>query len=196
MDPKLIWAAVAIVALIIVVAAWAVSQRLRRDRLKKRFGPEYERVVARTRSPRKAEAMLQARARRVAGLHIRPLAPGDAERFAGQWRELQRRFVDTPDAAVSQADALVSDVLRARGYPVGDFEQRTEDISVDHPHAVSHYRSARDLARRHARGEANTEDLRQALVHYRALFDELLDLKSSEPTEAVHEVREFARGHR
>lgn len=196
MDPKLLWVVVAVVAIVVVMVAWAASSRIRRERLKTRFGPEYDRALARTRSPRKAEDMLLSRERRVAGLHIRPLTPADAEGFAEEWRQLQKRFVDEPDAVVSQADALVSDVLRARGYPVGDFEQRVDDISVDHPEAVSHYRLARDLARNRARGEGSTEDLRQALVHYRALFDELLDLKSHEPEHATHDVREFARGHR
>ena len=196
MDPKLLWVVVAVVAIVVVMVAWAASSRIRRERLKTRFGPEYDRALARTRSPRKAEAMLLSRERRVAGLHIRPLTPADAEGFAEEWRQLQKRFVDEPDAVVSQADALVSEVLRARGYPVGDFEQRVDDISVDHPDAVSHYRLARDLARNRARGEGRTEDLRQALVHYRALFDELLDLKSHEPEHATHDVREFARGHR
>ena len=119
-----------------------------------------------------------------------------ADRERVRWRLTQAKFVDAPQAAVSEADGLVSEVMRTRGYPLGDFDQRADDISVDHPHVVSNYRAARDIAQREARGEASTEDLRQALVHYRALFDELLDLKTASTYAAAHDIREFARGHR
>jgi hypothetical protein len=196
MDPRVLWAAIVVAAIAAIAVAWLISERQRRARLKQRFGPEYDRTVQQTGNPRQAEAALQARAQRVKSLHIRPLPPGDAERFAERWRLTQATFVDAPQAAVSEADGLVSEVMRARGYPLGDFDQRADDISVDHPHVVSNYRAARDIAQRDARGEASTEDLRQALVHYRALFDELLDLKTANTYAAAHDIREFARGHR
>jgi hypothetical protein len=108
-------------------------------------------------------------------LHIRPLTPSDATRFDGAWRTVQARFVDDPRGAVTEADRLVGEVMAARGYPVGDFEQRVADISVDHPDVVMNYRAAREIATVHAQGKATTEDLRQAMVHYRALFNDLLE---------------------
>jgi hypothetical protein len=110
----------------------------------------------------------------VARLNIKPLSADDAVRFGDNWRRVQSRFVDDPQGAVSEADRLVGEVMHARGYPVGDFEQRVADISVDHPEVVMNYRAARDIAEVHARGQATTEDLRQAMVHYRALFSDLL----------------------
>jgi len=111
---------------------------------------------------------------RVERLHIRALSIEDAARFSDAWRRVQAQFVDDPKSAVTEADRLVGEVMHARGYPVGDFDQRIEDISVDHPNVVMNYRAARDIARDHASGRASTEDLRQAMVHYRALFTELL----------------------
>jgi len=111
---------------------------------------------------------------RVERLHIRPLSPEDTERFAQAWRDVQARFVDDPRGAIVDADRLVAEVMRARGYPVGDFEQRVADISVDHPNVVMNYRAARDIVQDHGRGRASTEDLRQAMVHFRALFADLL----------------------
>ena len=123
----------------------------------------------------KAEAELARRAERVKALHIRPLEPAQRARFADAWRADQARFVDDPTQAVAEADRLVGELMQARGYPVGDFEQRAADVSVDHPHVVENYRTAHDIAVRQARGEADTEALRKAMVHYRALFDDLLD---------------------
>jgi len=164
---------IAIVA--VVVAIWLVGQRQRRSRLRDRFGAEYHREVERQGNLSKAEATLAAREKRVERMHIKPLMADDAARFSQQWRAIQTRFVDDPRGAVTEADKVVGEVMLTRGYPIGDFEQQVADISVDHPDVVMNYRAARDIADEHARGRASTEDLRQAMVHYRALFRDLLD---------------------
>lgn len=166
---------VAIAVVAAVVAIWLVWQRQRRSRLRDRFGSEYQREVERQGSLSKAEATLAAREKRVARLHIKPLMADDAARFSQEWRAIQTRFVDDPRGAVTEADKVVGEVMLARGYPLGDFDQQVADISVDHPDVVMNYRAARDIAAEHARGRASTEDLRQAMVHYRALFRDLLD---------------------
>jgi len=196
MDPKVLWTLAIAVAVIVLVLAWFASRQDRRRRLRRRFGPEYERVVQQAGSAGKAEAALEARAKRVGALHIRPLPEQDARRFALRWRQTQARFVDAPQEAVGGADVLVNEVMAARGYPLGDFDQRADDISVDHPYVVSHYRAARDLAALQATGKATTENLRQAMVHYRALFDDLLELKDTERPVTAARDRELARGHR
>jgi hypothetical protein len=176
MDPKVMWTIVAVVIVIAAVAVgWMMSQRRRTAQLRSRFRGEYDRTVQETGDVRKAEASLAARARRVEKLQIRPLSREDADRFASSWQRVQGQFVDDPRGAITEADRLVGEVMTARGYPVGDFDQRVEDISVDHPDVVMNYRAARDIAGQHSRGQASTEDLRQAMVHYRALFRELLE---------------------
>jgi hypothetical protein len=135
-------------------------------------------------SERKAEAQLADRQKRIATLEIRDLDPAERERFSGQWHALQSRFVDDPKSAVTEADALVSSLMQTRGYPVADFDQRAADISVDHPRVVANYRSAHEIALRLAKGEANTEDLRTATIHYRSLFEELVLAR----TVAIREV--------
>ena len=140
-----------------------------------RFGAEYDRTVRTEGDVRKAESVLDARARRVEKLQIRPLEPLRAAGFEEAWRKIQVQFVDDPDGAVTQADRLIGEVMTDRGYPVADFEQRVEDVSVDHPDVVMNYRAAREIALAHARRETNTDDLRQAFVHYRALFEDLLE---------------------
>lgn len=176
MDPKIV-TAIVIVAVLVALVLVYYTQRRRRAHLRGRFGPEYDRAVKESGDIRRAEETLAARERRVARLTIRPLSPEDQTRFAQGWGAVQNRFVDDPKGAVSAADRLVGEVMQARGYPLGDFDQRAADISVDHPHVVEHYRAARDIAQRHARGEASTEDLRQAFVHYRSLFSELLNVR-------------------
>jgi hypothetical protein len=160
--------------------------RMRSQRLRQRFGPEYDRTIREEGNLRKAEAALEARARRVAKLHIRPLSAADADRFDSAWRGIQVRFVDDPRGAVTEADRLVGELMAARGYPVGEFEQRVADISVDHPDVVVNYRAAREIAVLHSEGKANTEDLRQAMVHYRALFRDLLETETAKRSD-VHD---------
>jgi FtsZ-interacting cell division protein ZipA len=173
-DATLIIVAVVIIA-ILVAAVWWYSMRQRSAKLQEKFGPEYERTVAEKGDTRKAEDELTDRQKRVSKLEIKPLAADERQRFNDEWRAVQARFVDDPSAAVRDADTLVGRVMEARGYPVGDFEQRSADVSVDHPTVLEHYRAAHAVALRHAQGQASTEDLRQAMVNYRALFDELLE---------------------
>jgi hypothetical protein len=166
---------IVIIAAVIVLAALYLAMRSRRtDRLQDRFGPEYDRTVEETGGRRAAESELAAREKRREELDIRELSPASRDRYRDQWSDVQARFVDDPSAAVGQADSLVIYVMRDRGYPVDDFDQRVADISVDHADVADNYRAARDIARANEQGTASTEDLRQAMVHYRTLFEELL----------------------
>lgn len=165
---------VLVVVVLLAVVAWLVYQRQRSDRLRSRFGPEYERTVDEAGNRRSAEAELEARQRRVERLRIHSLDADERERFASEWRAVQARFVDAPFEAIGDADRLIGEVMAARGYPVSDFDQRVDDVSVDHPAVVEHYRIAHDIATREQGPSADTESLRQAMVHYRALFDDLL----------------------
>ncbi len=179
-ESSVIWVLVALVLIGAVV--WITMNRMRSQKLRQRFGPEYDRTIREEGNIRRAEAALAARARRVAKLDIRPLSPADADRFDSAWRGVQARFVDDPRGSVTEADRLVGELMAARGYPVGEFEQRVADISVDHPDVVVNYRAAREIALLHSAGKANTEDLRQAMVHYRALFRDLLETRTTHPT--------------
>jgi hypothetical protein len=164
------------VVVLALVAIWLMQQR-RRAHLRQRFGPEYERSLQQHGSATVAERELDARERRVAKLDIRALSAEETARFSQAWRLTQQRFVDSPGDAVAEADRLVGEVMRTRGYPMAEFEQRAADISVDHPQVVANYRAARAIVDRNRRGESSTEDLRQALVHYRELFADLLNLQ-------------------
>lgn len=169
------WVAVVIVAVLVILAVgYLVSARNRRRHLQDRFGPEYERTVRESDSRKEAEQELLAREERHAKLDIRPLDPQTREQYARKWAEVQERFVDAPGFAVTEADALVTAVMAERGYPTDEFEQRLSDLSVAHAATLDHYRNAHDISSRAARQEATTEELRQAMVHYRALFQELL----------------------
>ena len=170
-----------VVVAVLAVGAWLFLKRRKSEHLRSQFGPEYEREVEEKGSRRKAEAELAQREKRVSKLDVRPLEPAARDGFRHRWTEVQARFVDDPPAAVAEADDLLAGVLRSRGYPVSDFEQRAGDISVDHPEVVKHYRAGHDIAVRHERGEASTEELRQAMIHYRELFDELVEEQGSEP---------------
>jgi hypothetical protein len=150
-------------------------QRRRTEGLQAAFGAEYDRTVREQGGRRKAESELSERRERVEAMHIRPLPAADARRFRASWQSAQTRFVNDPAGAIEEADGLVARVMRQRGYPVGDFEQRTADISVDHGDVVEHYRAAHRIAQANERHKASTEDLRQAMVHYRALFTDLLE---------------------
>jgi hypothetical protein len=177
-----------IVALLIVAAVaaaiWVSVRRKQQSvRLQKRYGAEYEREVLRLGSQSKAEAELMKREARVAKLTIVPLTSQEAARFAQAWSRLQGRFVDNPGGAVAEADSLVKELMTARGYPVSDFESRAADISVDHPSVVDAYRAAQAIALKNARGETDTEELRKAIVHYRTLFSDLLQVQAVPVTE-------------
>jgi hypothetical protein len=166
----------------VALGAWFYIRRRqsqkRSHKLQERFGPEYDRTVNEYGSRTKAESELKAREKRVERLEILPLAPSEAARFSEAWVALQGRFVDNPKGVVVQAEQLVRELMEKRGYPMGDFERRAADISVDHPDVVANYRSAQAIALRDQRGGADTEELRKAVVHYRALFDELLEVRN------------------
>lgn len=170
-----------IVLALIALAAWFFYRKKQSHRLQQRFGPEYGRTVDEFGSREKAESELKARENRVEHLNIVPLAQPEAARFSQAWEVLQGRFVDNPKGVVVQADQLVRELMLKRGYPMGDFERRAADISVDHPAVVEHYRAAQAIAVRDERGEADTEELRKAVVHYRVLFDELLEVSAVKP---------------
>src|SRR5579863_7633632 len=172
-------AGVVVIALL-ALAAWFFSQKKKQSaRLQQRFGAEYDRTMGELGGRTKAESELRAREERVERLTITPLAPAEAARFSQAWNALQARFVDNPKGVVNQADQLVRELMLKRGYPMGDFERRAADISVDRPALVEHYRAAQAIAVRDERGEADTEELRQAVVHYRVLFDEMLEVREA-----------------
>ena len=174
LDPKLIVLAVAVILIIAVLALLFVRKRRSTTaELRKKFGPEYELAVREHGSIRKAEAKLADRQERVEKLNIRDLDPMERERFSKQWESIQSRFIDSPKGAVAEAEDLVSSLMKTRGYPVSDFDQRTADISVDHSRVVENYRSAHEIALRVGKDQATTEELRTAMIHYRSLFEEL-----------------------
>jgi hypothetical protein len=177
---------VLVAALIVVAAAlgWMLTRQRRSERLRENFGPEYDRTVAQLGDQRQAEYDLEQRRQRVEKFHVQPLRPEEQTRFSNAWRATQARFVDDPSGAIRDADDLIAGVMRARGYPVGDFESRAADISVDHPDFVSNYRAAHAFSLANEAGRATTEDLRQAMVHYRVLFEDLLETEQPARQEA------------
>lgn len=176
MEQNLLIALIAVAAIVVVLLVVGAMKR-RRQELKQRFGSEYDRLVREKGDPRKAEAELAAREKRVEKFELRPLAPQDRKRFSDAWLTAQAKFVDDPRGAVADCNRLVKEVMLARGYPVTDFERRAADLSVDHPHLVASYRAAHDIAAKSERNAATTEELRTAVVHYRALFEELLEAR-------------------
>lgn len=174
---------VGVTAALVFIGVTSRQSRTRRATLRQRFGPEYERALQLYGSPMRAHHALEARAKRVTRFHLRELDDSTRARFATAWASIQSRFVDDPSQAVREAHRLIKEVMVAVGYPAADdFEQRTEDLSVDHPNVVRHYRAAHALAEIHQNGQIDTEVLRQAVVHYRALFAELVERRVM-PTE-------------
>jgi hypothetical protein len=173
-----------VIVVIVVLVAVLLGQRRRTQRLQQQFGPEYQRTVARAGDQRSAEADLAARQQRRRELNIVALEPAARNRYLEAWRVTQGRFVDDPAGATQQADRLVAQVMRDRGYPVDDFEQRAADVSVDHPQVAENYRAAHAVYQANEQGLASTDDLRQAFVHYRSLFCELLDVEGDGHREA------------
>lgn len=165
---------IAVIAFLLGAAAIYFLLNERSRRLRERFGPEYSRTLEETGDRWKAESTLERRAKRVEKLHIRQLAIAERARFANSWRDVQLRFIDDPQGTLAEADRLIASLMTAEGYPVSDFEQRVADISVDHPEVVENYRGGHRITLRHAQGNATTEDLRQAMVHFRTLFEDLL----------------------
>ncbi len=188
------WLIAAVILVALIVAAWLITREMRRrqsQRLQQRFGPEYSRVISERGDRTKAEAELLAREKKVERLKLIALTPEDAAKFSQAWSVLQTRFVDNPRGVVVEADGLVRDLMVKRGYPMEDFERRAADLSVDHPTVVETYRNARAIAVRDQQGQASTEELRKAVVYYRTLFDELLEVRhprqaSATNTEVVH----------
>jgi len=178
MQTGIILAGVVILALM-AIGAWLVYQKKQSQRLQQRFGPEYARAVDDLGSRKKAESELKAREVRVDHLTLVPLPASEAVRFGQAWKALQGRFVDNPKGVLVEADQLVRELMLKRGYPMADFARRAADISVDHPSVVEHYRAAQATALRDQRGEADTEELRKGVVHYRALFQELLEVSET-----------------
>lgn len=175
--PTWAWILIAVAVLAVVaLVVWAAMRARRTRELRSTFGPEYDRTMQTSGSRQEAESDLLARRRRREQLAIRPLAPEERERYRAEWHAVQGRFVDQPGPVVREADMLVTRVMRDRGYPMEDFEQQAADVSVDHPEVVQNYRSAHAVYARMEAGEQDTEALRQAMVHYRALFQELLDI--------------------
>jgi hypothetical protein len=174
MDPKVIALAAAVILIIaVLVLLYMRKRRSTTANLRKKFGPEYDRAVRVHGTERKAEAKLEDREKRVEKLNLRDLDPMERERFTKQWESVQSRFVDSPKGAVAEADDLLSSLMKVRGYPVSDFDQRAADISVDHPRVVENYRSAHEIALRVGKDGSTTEELRTAMIHYRSLFEEL-----------------------
>ena len=175
MSTSAIVVAIVIAVLVVATAIALIIRNQRSKRLRTRFGPEYSRAIEETGSKSQAEAKLEKLERRVERFDLRPLSPVARANFVAAWQKIQARFVDDPKGALTEADKLIQGVMAARGYPVTDFDQRAADISVNHPLIVEHYRAGHEIAVQHSKGRASTEDMRQAMIHYRTLFAELAD---------------------
>ena len=183
--PSWVWVLIAIgIVVVLALVAWSAFRARKRKRLQQSFGPEYDRTVADAPSRREAESELTERQKRRDELDIRALDPASRDRYASRWHNTQAKFVDEPQEAVGEADTLIQEVMRERGYPVKDFEQRASDLSVDHPEVMSNYRAAHGISVANEHGKASTEDLRTAMQHYRALFDELLETEPAQTSQA------------
>lgn len=183
-----IWVVIAIVALVVIgVLVWFAMNKQPSGQLREVFGPEYDRTVEESEDRKAAESELLERRKRVEEFDIRPLDPAERTRFASRWIAVQSRFVDDPKSALGEADELVTEVMSERGYPMNDFDQRAADVSVDHPRVVEDYRAAHGISERVGSNDATTEDMRQALVHYRSLFSELLE--ESDTSDVKEETR-------
>jgi cytoskeletal protein RodZ len=180
-----IWIVIALAALVALgVVVWTAIRTNRTKQLHEQFGSEYDRVAADAPTKRDAESELRERQRRHEQFDIRPLSGEERDRFRSRWLAIQAEFVDDPSSSVAKADSLIQNVMRARGYPVDDFETRAGDLSVDHPDVVENYRAGHGIAVAHERGNAGTEELRKAVQHYRALFDELVEARQTEEARA------------
>jgi len=179
--PVWAWIVIAVGVVVLLGLAWLGANRQRSRHLQEKFGPEYGRTVADRGDRREAESELREREQVREKLEISPLSASERESYGREWEQVQSAFVDNPSGAVAQADRLVAEVMRQRGYPVDDFDQQAAIVSVDHPDVVANYREGHAIYLSFEKGDASTEDLRQAMQHYRALFDELLN--DGEPTQ-------------
>jgi hypothetical protein len=175
MSTPVVIVAIVVAVLVVASAIALVIRNQRSKRLRTRFGPEYSRAIEEAGSKAQAEAKLEKLEKRVQRFDLKPLSPVARANFVAAWQKIQARFVDDPKGALTEADRLIQEVMAARGYPVSDFDQRAADISVNHPLIVEHYRAGHDIAVQHSKGRASTEDMRQAMIHYRTLFAELAD---------------------
>jgi uncharacterized protein YneF (UPF0154 family) len=165
---------VLVLVIIGILLGLVFSRRNRTERLHDKFGPEYDHTVQTMGSKKKAQTELEERQKHVKALEIRPLSISERERYLADWSAVQSKFVDEPGQAIEAADRLIKEVMQVRDYPVSDFEQRAADISVIYPDLVSNYRAAQEIAIKNKQGQADTEELRQAMIYYRSLFNELL----------------------
>jgi hypothetical protein len=181
-----VWIVIAVAAAVVLLLVLAAALKTRRTQaLRDRFGREYDRTVEAAGGRGRAERELRDREKRHEELDIRPLAPEARDRYQREWQAAQSRFVDDPTGAVAEADALVQRVMKERGYPTDDFEQRVAEISVAHPQLVEKYRTAHGIAEASEGGRASTEDLRHSVRHYRALFEELLEVEAVEDVDEI-----------
>jgi len=181
MDQSTLLIIVAVVAVVVIaLIVWGAMRKRRTDRLRDQFGDEYDRTVEQRGKKAEAEAALEERAERVEKLNIRPLSPEERDSFSREWRDVKALFVDSPVEAVHHADRLLGTIMKTRGYPMADFDRRYEDLTVDHGEVARHYRDGHDIVTRHQNGKASTEDLRQAMIHFEALFDDLVNEVSGE----------------
>lgn len=185
MDQNTIYIIVAVVVVALIVVGLLFARKKKSEQLRQHFGPEYERELKRTGDASKAERALEERAQRVKKFEIRALPAAERQRYAEEWQQVQRRFVDDPRGAVGEAHTLVQRVMQSRGYPMGEFDRQAEDLSVHYPNVISNYRQAHEISLRHGKGQASTEDMRQAMVHYRSLFDELLETRNIDRKEVA-----------
>lgn len=175
-----VWVLIGVVV-VLAIAAWLVFRNRRTAKLREHFGDEYDRTVDQAGGRAKAEAALKDREERVSKLDIRPLTEQQRSDFSREWRDVKAVFVDSPVEAVHHADRLLTEIMKARGYPMADFDRRYEDLTVDHGEVARHYREGHEIVLRHGRGQASTEDLRQAMIHFEALFDDLVNEVTGEP---------------
>ncbi len=182
--------AVALVAVLVIagILIWVFSRRRHMAQLREHFGPEYDHTVEAMGDERKAIAELEERQKQVGALDIKPLSIVQRDRFLSQWRGIQTNFVDDPRQSIVSADQLIQEVMQVRGYPVTDFEQQAAVLSVHYPKVVSNYRAAHEIAEKNAQGQADTEELRQAMVYYRSLFEDLLETEGVEDKPEPQEV--------
>jgi hypothetical protein len=192
--PTWAWVLIAVAAVVLLAAAvWVWAARRRTEHLRARFGPEYDRAVQSADGRREGEAELVAREERHEQFELRPLSAPARDRYLESWRVVQAQFVDDPRGAVASADSMIQSVMRDCGYPVEDFDQRASDLSVDHAHVAEHYREGHRLATESAHGDDSTEDLRHAMQHYRALFEELVD-SSGNATDSTNDPPRVSAG--
>ncbi len=199
MNTTMIVIVVAAVAILLVAAglAWYFIRRMRAARLRQHFGPEYDRAVQELGNENKAISELAERQKKVAALDIRPLSAAERDHYLEEWRRIQAGFVDNPPQSIAAADRLIQEVMKARAYPVADFEEQAAYLSVDHPQVVSNYRAAHEIASRDGQQPADTEELRRAMIYYRSLFEDLLETNEgegkTEPAEQKPEVQEVVK---